>query len=266
MSDDTRSVNHRSRRQPRRVLIVSNPEPGSSSEEGSPPAVCKPHRPRPLPNPSRPLPLTGYAERYHNGPTNPHIPPLTTNVHCYPSSRSNPSNGTLSSPSSSSSPAVESTPPPSTPGLSGPGIHLSEEGTIRQDTIKPPPLDRNDVPPQAPQRQKTVERPITHYELQGLPRRGSLSGSRPATVGASASPTSHLLTCPAVTYCSDARFLRLPRAAYVPPKPHGKGHCAGDHRRGKSASRGYHGCDDSRFHSGAYLHEGACAASLSSVH
>ena len=186
MSDDTRSMHPKARRPVRRgrVLVVNNPSPDSDSDQDIPipQETYKPYvYPRPLPSPSLSLPAAEslYSERHHNPPTNPHI--LTTDIQ-YNSSRSNPSNGTLSSPSSSSSPAVETTPPPSTPGLTGPGIHLTDEGTVRQDTLKFIPVDRVDATPQPPPRSREVERVRSHLPGQGPTRRGSLSGSRPATV------------------------------------------------------------------------------------
>ncbi|KAJ4486026.1 MAP kinase [Lentinula aciculospora] len=56
---------------------------------------------------------------------NPLVPsPLTTNIRA---PRYKPSHHSLSSPSSLSSPAAEETPPPSTPGVSGPSIDLTAE-------------------------------------------------------------------------------------------------------------------------------------------
>ncbi|KAI9060573.1 hypothetical protein FKP32DRAFT_1033686 [Trametes sanguinea] len=188
MSDDTRSMNTRARKKHGRFLVISNPSPEDSSDEGIP-APQETRKPfiRPLPSPSSSLPSTEgyYNGRYQHIPVNSlntHIPPLTTDIP-YPSSRSNPSNGTLSSPSSSSSPAVESTPPPSTPGLTGPGINLTDEGTIRQDTLKFTPPDRNDNVPQAARRPfDRLDRVRSNVPGQLPVRRGSLSGSRPATV------------------------------------------------------------------------------------
>ncbi|CDO73492.1 hypothetical protein BN946_scf185013.g127 [Trametes cinnabarina] len=208
MSDDTRSMNTRARRQKHgRVLVISNPSPESSSDEGIP-APQEQRKPfiRPLPSPSRSAEAY-YNDRYQHVPINPlhtHIPPLTTDIP-YPSSRSNPSNGTLSSPSSSSSPAVESTPPPSTPGLTGSGIHLTDEGTIRQDTLKFAPPDRNDNIPQSSRHRlyDRVERAKSNVPGQGPVRRGSLSGSRPATSPTVSTPESY-----------------APPAPYVPPAPH----------------------------------------------
>ncbi|KAL1951561.1 hypothetical protein VTO73DRAFT_710 [Trametes versicolor] len=193
MSDDTKSVNHRYRR-PKRVLVVSNASPESSSEEGIPPPAepFKPYgyAPRPLPSPSGHFPSSeSYYSPYHRDTVVPHPPPLTTDIRSYPPS--NPSNGTLSSPSSSSSPAVESTPPPSTPGLTGPGSHLTDDGTVTQETVKPPSSDRSDNTPPA-SRPRPFERLRSHLPGGSFPiRRGSLSGSHPATSPTVSTPDSY---------------------------------------------------------------------------
>ncbi|KAI6007262.1 hypothetical protein EDD15DRAFT_39893 [Pisolithus albus] len=113
MSEDNRSNQARGRR----VLVLSNPDPGdsSSSEDERRRVYRQPqasysslHQPSPSgvpPSPYRPL---------KPGPPTP----LTTDLPRHiTSSHSNP---TLSSPSSQSSNAVESTPPPSTPGQAVP--------------------------------------------------------------------------------------------------------------------------------------------------
>ncbi|TFK92776.1 hypothetical protein K466DRAFT_195112 [Polyporus arcularius HHB13444] len=192
MDDGARSTYMKKPR--KRVLVVSNASPESSEDDMAPPEPPKPRTfPRPLPSPSRSFPSAeAYPpERFHSGPGSSHIPtPLTTNLHCYP--RSNPSNPALSSPSSTSSPAVESTPPPSTPGLSGSTIQLNEEGTIRQDMITSAGSDRNENTPQARPRQ--FVRPST----QSNARRYSSSGSRPATSPTVSTPDSYMPTPPHV--------------------------------------------------------------------
>ncbi|KIK46448.1 hypothetical protein CY34DRAFT_412782 [Suillus luteus UH-Slu-Lm8-n1] len=137
MSEDTRSS---SAPRPRRVLVLSNPDPGdsSSSEDERPPyphrqpqisdtSLCQypiPVIPTPLPRPPRPaLPLTTDLPHHH-----------------YPPSRSNPN---LSSPSSQSSNAVESTPPPSTPGQTAHSdlnnsVITIDDGTVLVETAQPP--------------------------------------------------------------------------------------------------------------------------------
>ena len=193
-----------------------------------PPEPPKPLKtyPRPLPSPAHSLPSTAQFphERYHSGPASSHMPPpLTTNLHCYP--RSNPSNPALSSPSSTSSPAVESTPPPSTPGLNGSRIQLSEEGTITQDMISSVGSDRNENTPQA------RPRPFVRPQPQPNPRRYSSSGSRPATVRrASICHISAMLTyCRAVPHRLYAGFVHAHPSTCLPLKPDGQGQCACHH-------------------------------------
>lgn len=189
MSDDGRSAAYTRKppRRGRRVLVVSNASPETSSEEDvAPPPPPNPYGyPRPLPTPSRSLPSTEQFThaRFPSGP-NPHTmpPPLTTNI--YPSSRSNPSNPALSSPSSTSSPAVESTPPPSTPGLSASTIQFNDgegTGTFRQEMFNPAvAMDRYDSTPQASRPPRQFVR--SQANAQAHERRYSSSGSRPATV------------------------------------------------------------------------------------
>lgn len=109
MSEDNRSSHARGRR----VLVLSNPDPGDSSSSEDDRRRVRPqpptsdsslHQPSPPPVPPSP-----YRPIKPGPPT-----PLTTDLPRHiTSSHSNP---TLSSPSSQSSNAVESTPPPSTPG------------------------------------------------------------------------------------------------------------------------------------------------------
>ncbi|KAJ7293494.1 MAP kinase [Mycena rebaudengoi] len=93
-------------RKPRRVqLFVANPGSGSDSSEDE-------HRPL-------------YSHTYHYLPPQPQPPPapLTTSLLPNRAPRYQSSHPSLSSPSSTSSPAAEeSTPPPSTPGLSAPSL------------------------------------------------------------------------------------------------------------------------------------------------
>ncbi|KAG6334046.1 hypothetical protein ID866_5049 [Astraeus odoratus] len=104
-SEDTKSRS-------RRVLVLSNPDPGeSSSSEDDHQRVGR--QPQPsysaLQQPSSSqVPQSPYRSEKPGHPA-----PLTTDLNHITSSHSNP---TLSSPSSQSSNAVESTPPPSTPG------------------------------------------------------------------------------------------------------------------------------------------------------
>ncbi|KAF9229191.1 hypothetical protein BS17DRAFT_8174 [Gyrodon lividus] len=138
MSEDTRSSSHRARR----VLVLSNPDPGDSSSSED--ERRRPyHQPQPsyssLPQPPPSmLPASPYRTVKPAHPT-----PLTTDLpHHITSSHSNP---TLSSPSSQSSNAVESTPPPSTPGQAAPpdiGTSLfthDNNSTVNERTEMPHP-------------------------------------------------------------------------------------------------------------------------------
>ncbi|KAG2159766.1 uncharacterized protein EDB93DRAFT_14799 [Suillus bovinus] len=142
MSEDTRSS---TAPRPRRVLVLSNPDPGdSSSSEDERPRYPN-HHPQDS-NSSLIQHPTSVIPTPPSRPPRPRpAPPLTTTglPHHYPPSRSNPN---LSSPSSQSSNAVESTPPPSTPGqtahsdLSNSVITI-DDGTAlveRTETAQPP--------------------------------------------------------------------------------------------------------------------------------
>ncbi|TBU63668.1 hypothetical protein BD310DRAFT_518712 [Dichomitus squalens] len=184
MSDDARSIHTRQPRR-RRVLVVSNASPPeSSSDEDLRPEPQPKSFPRPLPSPSSSHSYTEpiYPERHYGTGSNSHIPTRlhTTDIR-YPSSHSNPSNPALSSPSSASSPAADLTPPPSTPGLGSTSLHISDEGTIRQDMINPVASDRYESAPSVSRPAKLAERMRSQGPGQ-LPRRNSSSGSRPATV------------------------------------------------------------------------------------
>lgn len=143
MSEETKSAVFRNAR---RFLYIANPgsdSDGSSGEDNQqsqaessisqsqtysyqPPALPSPSRePRPLPRVT-PSPLTTNLPP-ENGPSN-----------CY--SRSNPN---LSSPSSTSSHANASTPPPSTPGLGGPAVELPQE--LRHEPMIMPHYDYSGV-------------------------------------------------------------------------------------------------------------------------
>ena len=149
MSDDTRSsttASNKTRKPARpRILVVNNPSPDSSSDSEAAKQATRPdyHR-RPLPSPGRSAPLEKPPQLSTFRVPPP--PPLVTDVlDQRPGGyHSNPSNPALSSPSSTSSPAVESTPPPSTPGQSAPPVDLSGEGTLRPEMIALPSADRNE--------------------------------------------------------------------------------------------------------------------------
>ena len=107
----------RKRPQPRRVLVITNPndEAADSSTRSFLPLPPLPNAPlhhldKPTPSPPQPSPIK------------------TDNLKQKYQPRSNPSDRTLSSPSTpTSSPALESTPPPSTPGQKSiPSIDLAQ--------------------------------------------------------------------------------------------------------------------------------------------
>lgn len=160
MADD-RTTTSRPRRQ---VFIVSNPDDNDSGEEDA--SKSYEHR-----NPySAALPSSTLSDRAPRPrPYGP--PPLTTNLphQSYNERRSNPA---LSSPSSTSSPAVESTPPPSTPGQSGLQLDITPDGNLRRDIASPPMNGHAPQPSweQPPLRQgsssklpKLAMSPPTHY-------------------------------------------------------------------------------------------------------
>lgn len=114
---------------PRRIYVVVNP-----NEEGDEdvPVPKQPfYAPPPLPTPQSQL-----DDRLHSGP--PHPGPINTDNLKQKYPHYNTSDRTLSSPSTpTSSPAVESTPPPSTPGQkSVPSIDLTQ-GSDRSDGSQP---------------------------------------------------------------------------------------------------------------------------------
>ena len=115
MSEDTQS-NFTRRRVVRGPLVVTNP--GNESDDDSFVASHHVYKTPPLPSPS-PTSHSPFSEQssqpstsYVQKATTPLTAVIPDQSHAY-AGRSNPS---LSSPSGSSSPAVESTPPPSTPG------------------------------------------------------------------------------------------------------------------------------------------------------
>ena len=129
MSEEAKSFYQAQPRRPKpRLLVVSNPD--NVDADNSPlwfPPSQPPHSNKSYAEPQQPLKA-------------PPPPPLTTNLPPaslgqYPASRPNPSNQSLSSPSSTSSRAFESTPPPSTPGQSNPPDDISSEGTLGQDGV-----------------------------------------------------------------------------------------------------------------------------------
>lgn len=211
---------------PRRRLFVSNPDSDADDDEKQSGELHRPYCPPPLPSPST---RSQYAQR----PMPPHYapPPLTTNLppdtqHHSSSSRSNP---TLSSPSTTDSPIIDidSTPPPSTPGVSAPPIDLSGgDGPSRNE--KPPAQPFNE--PCTPSRAMNILDKVKSH----LPRSHySKSHSRPHTVSTLFSPTMYRVTdtfSVAHRVCYRIQFLdidsisniRLVQVDSVPTPPH---HC-----------------------------------------
>jgi hypothetical protein len=118
----------------RKVLVVANP--GSDSEGSEEHLGQYNVYPNPASQSHYHLPAAGANYSRYPGKAAAIAPtPLTTNLppdtslH-YPSSRSNP---TLSSPSSTSSRAVESTPPPTTPSVPNPPGDFAGEGLPSQE-------------------------------------------------------------------------------------------------------------------------------------
>lgn len=110
----------------RRVLYIANPGSDSEESEDDPRSTYT----HPL-RPNRPTPKCNTA--YHH--------PLLPSNHVSHHSSSHPS---LSSPSSTGSPAAEeSTPPPSTPGLPIPPVDLSSDGPVQEPVIASNSNDRN---------------------------------------------------------------------------------------------------------------------------
>lgn len=102
-----------------RIFHVTNRGSDSESSGEETPIQNSIYHPPPL---SRPIPLT---------PS-----PLTTNIRA---PRYQPSHNSLSSPSSTSSPAAEETPPPSTPGVSGHSLDLTaDDPAIASSSYEPP--------------------------------------------------------------------------------------------------------------------------------
>lgn len=173
MSDEVKSTTSKPRRQRPRILVVNNPGPDSDDEQITYPADASS-----MSNPS-------YSDRAHPSASQ-YIPPLTTNLsevsRPYPSSRSNPSNPALSSPSSTSSRAFESTPPPSTPGQSNHPEELCTEGTLRQEPVLVSYSDASETitPPSATSRTTGVFNRLRLHR-HGHTRRSS-NNARPASV------------------------------------------------------------------------------------
>ncbi|KII93880.1 hypothetical protein PLICRDRAFT_36100 [Plicaturopsis crispa FD-325 SS-3] len=189
---------------PRRRLFVSNPDSDADDDEKQSGELHRPYCPPPLPSPST---RSQYAQR----PMPPHYapPPLTTNLppdtqHHSSSSRSNP---TLSSPSTTDSPIIDidSTPPPSTPGVSAPPVDLSGgDGPSRNE--KPPAQPFNE--PCTPSRAMNILDKVKSH----LPRSHySKSHSRPHTSPTvSATESNSWISTPSQTSASSKSTLSQP--------------------------------------------------------
>lgn len=115
MTEETQSTIFNRRRVVRGPLVVTNPGNESDDEDVTSYPTYKPP-PLPSPSPTSHSPYSEQSSQLSTSYGQKSTTPLTTVIpdqsHTYVG-RSNPS---LSSPSGSSSPAVETTPPPSTPG------------------------------------------------------------------------------------------------------------------------------------------------------
>ncbi|THH09471.1 hypothetical protein EW145_g1989 [Phellinidium pouzarii] len=147
MAEDTQSSILGRRRVRRGPLVVTNP--GNDSDEdarGWPGHRSSPRNPQPLPSPSSHSPYSEQSSLPSTSYTPKSSMPLKAPISDQSSSyavRSNLSNPSLSSPSGSCSPAVESTPPPSTPGQ-----HTPTEGGMTPAVEKPSSVfsdDKQDV-------------------------------------------------------------------------------------------------------------------------
>lgn len=175
MSDD-RSNASRPKKQRPRILVVNNPSPNSSDDEriilNNPPAGAH-----------------SLVSQYP--------PPLNTNLpdasRPYPSS--NPSNPALSSPSSTSSRAFESTPPPSTPGQSTHPEDLCNEGTLRQEPVLVSYPDGSETitPPSASSQGSRLLDRLRFPNRPNHARRSSNNSVKPNTT--TVRPPPHFQTC-----------------------------------------------------------------------
>ena len=112
---------HRHKRN--RILVITNPD---SDSDGGSDDVRRAQDGRHVPYIRRPLPSNTAPHNSFKGPQSlPHPPSLTTN---FPND-SPVSHPPLSSPSTASSPAQESTPPPTTPALQVPPVNLTGVGS-----------------------------------------------------------------------------------------------------------------------------------------
>lgn len=160
MSEDERS----SAAKNIRILIVANPGDSDSSDDEDKKSFQAEGTSRAYSYQPPPLPSTN---RSPQGPRHipPHAPsPLKTNLpldkgHHSQSSRSNP---TLSSPSSTSSPAVDTTPPPSTPGFSAPALDLPIDMSTKQEPFMGPSSSDGHIATRAAQIFDKIKTHLTH--------------------------------------------------------------------------------------------------------
>jgi hypothetical protein len=141
MSEDARAVKGR-----RLLYYIANPSSDSEGSEDDPTRIQSANTPQSayIHTPLRPnRPPARCNPPLHHQPA-----PLTTNLPSNHVSHHS-SHPSLSSPSSTSSPAAEeSTPPPSTPGVSNPPVDLSSDGPVHEPAIASHSNDRsmNDGP------------------------------------------------------------------------------------------------------------------------
>ena len=155
-----------------------NPGPDSGSEEDN----IRQYTVYPNPTSQHYLPPPGaathspYTGRYVTSRLSTNLP--SDNSLRYPSSRSNP---TLSSPSSTSSHVVESTPPPITPSLSTPPADFSADTLSSQESsITPGSVDRFDgFPPSRTTNIHMLNSQLHHRNGNQLQHRAPASSSPP---------------------------------------------------------------------------------------
>ena len=165
----------------RRVYVVANP-----NEETAGPSTPPFYSPPPLPNASM---------QYHDrqGPSPPQPSPINTDILKQKHQPRYNSDLALSSPSTTSSPALESTPPPSTPGQKSiPSIDLAQ-GSDR-DNCQNPLISRTD------NFVKKITAPFNHV------RRRSSGNNVPPAAG-----------CVRTVYFNP--FHRSPNASVFSPQP-----------------------------------------------
>ncbi|KAJ3734751.1 hypothetical protein DFJ43DRAFT_100119 [Lentinula guzmanii] len=146
-----------------RVFHVTNRGSDSESSDEETPIQHSIYSPPPLPKPNPPAPS-----------------PLTTNIPKR-APRNQQSHHSLSSPSSLSSPAAEETPPPSTPGVSGPSIDITAEDPNIAWTSSP-----YDYPAQRSQKFKI-------FKTFHSPKHNRPSSKRPATSPTVSTPDERIL-------------------------------------------------------------------------